>query len=217
MSYIYKITNTINGKIYIGQTSYSIESRFIEHCEDMHRRQCEKRPLYAAMQKYGIENFRIEMIEECPQEEVQERERYWISIYDSYHKGYNATKGGDGRLLYDHEAIVNRLKEYPYATEVAKEFGCCPDLTRELAKLNNIKLENRGNDNFKQLARVIYQYSKDKKQLLNQFESTAEAARWCFENKYANTLTSGVRSHIADVANGKRKSAYGFVWSYTKV
>ena len=55
MAYIYKITNDINDKIYIGKTNFSIEKRFQEHCKDAFRKRNEKRPLYNAMKKYGIE------------------------------------------------------------------------------------------------------------------------------------------------------------------
>ena len=54
MSYIYKIINDINDKVYIGKTNFSLEKRFREHCQDAFRDRNEKRPLYAAMRKYGI-------------------------------------------------------------------------------------------------------------------------------------------------------------------
>lgn len=100
MGLIYKITNDINGKIYIGKTEFSLEKRFKEHCQDAFRERCEKRPLYAAMRKYGIEHFHIELIEETNIPE--EREKYWIDYYNTYKYGYNATIGGDGSCLYDH-------------------------------------------------------------------------------------------------------------------
>lgn len=57
MGYIYCITNLVNQKKYVGKTIYSITERFKEHCSDSKRERCEKRPLYDAMNKYGIENF----------------------------------------------------------------------------------------------------------------------------------------------------------------
>ena len=76
MPYIYKITNKINGKSYIGKTLKSIEERWTEHCQDYKRERNEKRPLYLAMNKYGIENFLIEKIEECSESEINNREKY---------------------------------------------------------------------------------------------------------------------------------------------
>ena len=209
MSYIYKITNDINNKIYIGKTAFSIQKRFQEHCQDAFRERCEKRPLYAAMQKYGIEHFSIEQIEECSDDIAADREAYWIGVYKAYSTGYNATLGGDGKFLYDHEAIANRLKEHPYSFDVAAEFGCCIDIVRNIANQYNISLlaHNERNKKF------ITAYTK-KGDKVQDFESTVEAAQWCFDNGKCPTLNSGVRGHIADAANGKRKTAYGYLWKY---
>ena len=146
MGVIYKITNKVNGKVYIGQSSFSVEKRFAEHCRDMNKRSLEKRPLYSAMKKYGIENFSVELIEECELDIIHQREQYWIAFYNSYHNGYNATIGGEGTILFDHEAIANRLKELPYRSEVAKEFGCSVDLISDIAHQNNIILETYNRD-----------------------------------------------------------------------
>ena len=76
MAYIYVITNKINGKQYVGKTNGIIEKRFQEHISDSKRKRCEKRPLYNAMNKYGIENFEIKILEECSAEESSEKEIY---------------------------------------------------------------------------------------------------------------------------------------------
>ena len=60
MPYIYKITNVLNGKMYIGKTSSTIEERWKEHRHDATRKSKEYRPLYSAIQKYGADNFIIE-------------------------------------------------------------------------------------------------------------------------------------------------------------
>lgn len=209
MSYIYKIINDVNDKVYIGKTAFSIQKRFQEHCQDAFRDRNEKRPLYAAMRKYGIEHFHIEQIEECSDDVAADREAYWIGVYKAYSTGYNATLGGDGKFLYDHEAILKRLKEHPYSFDIANEFGCCIDIIREIACQNKIQLLSRGDHNKK----FITAYTKNG-DLVQSFESTTEAAQWCFDNGKCTTLNSGVRGHIADVANGKRKSAYGYIWKY---
>lgn len=213
MGYIYKISNDINDKLYIGQTRYSLNYRFKLHVQDSKNKL--DRPLYRAMNKYGIEHFTISLIEECPDDQLNEREIYWIKTLQAYSEGYNATTGGEGRTLYDHEAIKERLKFYPYALDVAREFNCSPDIVREIAHAANIKLISHGQENFQATKKRITQYSKDL-QFLQDFQSVADAARWCYENNYAATCNSGVRSHIAEAANHKRKSAYGFIWEYNK-
>ena len=81
---VYKITNLINGKIYIGQTTRTIEERFEEH-------KYAKSYIGKAIRKYGVENFKIGIIEQCQtKEELNERELYWISKCNSKApNGYN--------------------------------------------------------------------------------------------------------------------------------
>ena len=74
--FIYKITNDINGKIYIGKTLNSLEHRFNEHKRASRKKYCENRPLYSAMRKYGVENFSITLIEKASIEILAEREIY---------------------------------------------------------------------------------------------------------------------------------------------
>lgn len=93
MGFIYKVTNDINEKIYVGQTAFSIEERWSEHLKDRLQQKSKNRPLYNAMNKYGIEHFKIEQIEECPLEQLSEREIHWIEYYNSYENGYNENRG----------------------------------------------------------------------------------------------------------------------------
>lgn len=109
MEYIYCITNIINNKQYVGKTTSTIEERFKEHCRDSRKTRCNKRPLYNAMNKYGIENFKIEEIEYIEDDKLlAEREIYWINELNTYgYNGYNASKGGDGKILYDYNEIID--------------------------------------------------------------------------------------------------------------
>ena len=99
MGYIYCITNILNQKKYIGKTTKTVEQRFKEHCNDSKRKRCEKRPLYNAMNKYGINNFIVETLKECDNDKLEKYEQYYIKKFNTYgHTGYNATKGGDGSI-----------------------------------------------------------------------------------------------------------------------
>lgn len=90
---IYKITNKVNNKCYIGQ-SVDINRRFSSH-KTAAKNQV-KYPFYEAINKYGIENFNFDILEECGKEELNEKEKYWIQHYKSNNSeyGYNLTDGG---------------------------------------------------------------------------------------------------------------------------
>ena len=88
MAYIYKITNLINDKLYIGKTSRDIETRWKEHLR--HSETLPDIPLYRAINKYGKENFIIEEIEKCDDKIVNEREIFWINFYNTYKENPSA-------------------------------------------------------------------------------------------------------------------------------
>lgn len=95
--YIYKITSPSN-KIYIGQSTKPVEDKIYSYvlCE---RYTTSKRKIVSAIKKYGWDNMTFEVLEENNQwskEELNGREIFWISYFDSVNCGYNMTKGGDG-------------------------------------------------------------------------------------------------------------------------
>ena len=213
MSFIYKIINNINNKIYVGKTNLTIQERFNQHCRDSQKISEQTRPLYRAMNKYGIENFTIELIEECPTDLASFKEQYWIGYYKGYENGYNATKGGDGIQLFNHFEIAKKLKEILNPKEVAKLYGCSLDTIYIIAKEYNIKLPQGGQDNINS-KKEVYQYDKITKKCLNSFESVQKASEWLLKENIIHTLNSGVRSHISEAARGIRKTAYGYIWKY---
>jgi len=97
---VYRITNKINGKIYIGITNQGVATRWYKHVSDANSDSTF--PIHNAIRKYGKENFQVETIyllsEDCDYEDLKNYERFWIAHYDSYNReiGYNLTLGGDG-------------------------------------------------------------------------------------------------------------------------
>lgn len=89
--WIYKITNIQNNKVYIGQTIRPVEQRFHRHMNDALNNILDTH-FARAIRKYGKENFIIEMIDTAEsQDELNQKEQYWIRYYDSVSKGYNET------------------------------------------------------------------------------------------------------------------------------
>ena len=89
---VYKITNTLTNSCYIGQ-AVDIVKRWGDHCKAAIV-EGTKNKLYNAIREYGLENFTFEVLEECEPEHLNERERFFIQMYDSYNYGYNSTQGG---------------------------------------------------------------------------------------------------------------------------
>jgi hypothetical protein len=90
---IYKITNVETGECYIGQAQNMAE-RFAEHAKcGLGIDTPAGNKLYQAMQDYGLCSFSWELLEECPREQLNEKEKYYIGLYDSYSHGYNSNSG----------------------------------------------------------------------------------------------------------------------------
>jgi group I intron endonuclease len=99
VGFIYKATNNINKKVYIGKTTRTLKDRKKEHISHA---KSEDYYFHNALRKYGAENFTWEIIEEVELDKINERECYWIEYYKSYKdksKGYNLTPGGEGFKL----------------------------------------------------------------------------------------------------------------------
>lgn len=136
--YIYKITNLVNGKVYIGQTT-NYNRRFSEHKKMGYGKE-DSKYLYNAMSHYGIENFKFEVIEKC--ENYNEREKYWIKHYNSYCGaeggwGYNMTEGGE-------EPPLHIKENSPFATHSQEDVNKVIDLIQntkisfiDIAKMTN--------------------------------------------------------------------------------
>ena len=126
MPYIYKITNQLNQKCYIGKTTaLNPEERWKEHKRSRNNDRCKQRALYRALNKYGIDNFVFEILEEVSLEEINEKEEYYIQFYNSYHKGYNETLGGDGTsyLILPEQEICKDYLETLSIAQVAQKYN----------------------------------------------------------------------------------------------
>lgn len=212
MAYIYKITNDVNQKIYIGKTEFSIMKRFQEHCQDAFRDRNKKRPLYAAMRKYGIEHFHIDLIEET--DIPEERENYWIEYFGSFKNGYNATMGGDGRKYIDYDLVVATYRKIQSISETAKICQISVDSVSNILELKNVnKLTHK--EVMTNRVKNVGMFCLKTNQLLKSFCSLSQAAEYCIQEKLTSSSSiKGVAAHIGKVCNGKRKQTLGYKWQF---
>ncbi len=187
----------------------SIEKRWAEHKRDCHKRNLfEKRPLYRAIEKYGIEHFHIEQIEETNNPE--EQEKYWIEYYGSFKNGYNATTGGDGRPFLDYDLVIATYKELKNETETAKKLNISTDSVHNILLARKEIIYSSQIVNQQKMGKIINQYD-----LENNFIQSFPSAKAAAESLGKVTSTSkGATSHISDVCRGKRKTAYGYIWRF---
>lgn len=87
---VYKITNIVNNKVYIG-SSINMKKRSNEHFCMLKNGNHHSSKLQKAYNKYGKQSFIFELIEECDKNIITEREQYWLNELDSYNNGYNCT------------------------------------------------------------------------------------------------------------------------------
>lgn len=204
--YIYKITNNINGKVYIGQTIQRPIDRWYRHCQkqclsDNERNMAIKRAIF----KYGKENFTfeiIESIENYTRNILDEREIYWISFYNSYELGYNCTKGGISGAKplkiakSEHNDIIELYKFGLSLRDIAKEYDVDKATIKHILIINNIELYKSR----------MYKYSpKDREDIINFYVSIYDIygvtlSRLIVQNKYKVS-----RSYLTQLINGSRR------------
>ena len=214
MAYIYKITNDLNQKIYIGKTERTIEERFKEHCKDYTRRECENRPLYRAMKKYGVEHFHIELLEET--DKPEEREIYWIEKLKSFgHNGYNATLGGDGKKYIDYDLVIATYKEVQEIQKTAELLNISVDSVSNILHQAKVDILTTQQVLTNKYGKITNMYDLDGN-FLRSFASTNEAARYMVENDLTGCKHTTIKQHITEVCTGRRKTAAKFKWIYTE-
>ena len=145
---IYKYTNVINGKSYIGQTTDPIQ-RHNEHLIDAKKG---KTHFHKALSKYGIENFEYTIIDTVNadnifdlKKELNEKEIYYIEYYDTYKSGYNSTKGGDGVIIDGSNwRHINHDKHKTFAVSDGKHPNShIKNNVKEKEKMAYAKIKNR--------------------------------------------------------------------------
>lgn len=226
MGAIYVITNHINNKQYVGQTSRTIEKRYKEHLYAA----CMESPAMAidkAIKKYGKDNFSISQLEECDNSQLDEKEIYWINELDTYHLGYNMTRGGQQLcdsikcpvVLID-IVTLQKIASYESMSEAIRQFGshvieCCNHKKTylkngiiaykkdEYERYSLKELQNDVDSRVNVICQLDY-YER----LIKQWPSTRAIAR--YYNCNWGTISACCLDHMSAT------SAIGYIWCYRK-
>ena len=222
MSYIYKITNDVNNKIYIGKTErLNPKDRWKEHLRDYKKARCVKRPFYDAINKYGEEHFHFEVIEET--DDPEEREKYWIEKLRTYVgfddcNGYNATLGGDGISHYnlnEDEIIKYHTEEANYIIkETSKHFNCDRSVITRILQKN--KVTYLTSDDTQRLMTYqkyggVIQVDPNSKIIINIFENLKTANRFIGKKENDSNI-----KHACLCDKSNTHYAFGYLWYYGK-
>ena len=154
---IYKITNIINNRFYVGK-SVNIYERWKEHIRDSlcseekwnANKRGEQTPLHKAIRKYGPEAFTLKIIEQCTEEKLNEREKYWIKFFDAFESkyGYNCTLGGDGYSCGGGEKAPSSIltqKEVDIIKQLLKKGYTAKQIQEYVPKASNTTISNINN------------------------------------------------------------------------
>lgn len=234
MAYIYKITNLITNEIYIGQTASSPEARWKQHIRESYDALHGKRRSFPMFHRsiivYGQDSFKCEVVEECPESKLNERELFWINYFNTFEQGYNIgiPKKTNKDEVYTSKKINQKVIQYSLDGKFLKIF----ENAKDAAERNNVHPSNIRRacaqeysqsggfqwrwykENFdkqidpipssKQIPkRKVQQFSKTG-HLLAEFDSISEAAK-SIDTKYIN---------IYNCCNNKTKTSQGFIWKY---
>lgn len=189
---IYIITNSINDKVYIGQTIQTLKSRWQAHCRKGSLEE-QNMQIKRAIKKYGKENFSIKELERCSIAELDEKEIYYISLYDSYNKGYNSTKGGKSgtkELKLDTEQQNDCIELYKLGfslRDIAKEFNVDKATVKHIIEINNIKIRT---------TRTYKLSQEDRNKILEDSKTLSRKEimiKWNISKSYLSQLINGKR------------------------
>lgn len=196
IGYIYKVTNKINGKIYIGQTIQSVKDRWYRHCGKSGISKAELNTHFKrAILKYGKENFTIETIEVCDSTELNDREKFYISYYNSYTNGYNSTIGGQNgskpfKTSKEDEAQIISLYNYGFSLrEIGRKFNLDKTTVKGILVRHNIPIR---------ATRTYKLSSTDRANIMNDLDSGL--SRKEVMNKYNIS-----KSYLSQLITGNRR------------
>ena len=221
---IYKVTNKLNGKCYIGKTIYNLEERKKGHLKVRYTRNY---PFYNAINKYGLESFIWETIYICNDEnELNKMEMYFIQELNTLHpNGYNLSLGGDGQSGFKHsEESRRKISKNNWMRGLPKERHPMYGKHHTNEAKEKMSRARKGVSTGPHSEETKAKLSKSKLGKLNpMYGKIPGNARkvMCVETgivyetiKIAQDITGICKANISSVCRGVRKKAGGYTWKF---
>jgi len=163
---IYKITNEVTKKVYIGQTTQTLDNRIKNHLKESKNNV--KRPFLNALKKYGLNSFIFEVIDSSNNlDELNEKEIYWINFYNSVSpNGYNVTGGGQGKKLTPTKELKLRICEGLKNSEKWNKILNSEEFKEK--RKNNFSVWNKGKKFNQEHKNKIWEKNKERILLYNE-------------------------------------------------
>ena len=235
--YIYKFTNRINDKVYIGQT-YNLQTRLNSHKSKALNT---KNKFYNAVRKYGWENFELSILSTITANTKEELstlldklEIEYIRQYNSYKSGYNSTLGGHSKRGYKlSEEFSEKCKSRTYSDDTRKKMSISAK-NRIISEETRLKLRNSAiKRNFSKY-RELTTSSRNKAikralgvpvlqldinfNIINRFDSISDAIKYIKNSISPNLTLVGIRKGLSRHCTDETKKLLykGFVWKYDR-
>lgn len=235
--YIYKFTNKINGKVYIGQT-YNLQTRLNSHKSKALNT---KNKFYNAVRKYGWENFELSILSTITVNTKEELstlldklEIEYIKQYNSYKSGYNSTLGGHSKRGYNlSEEFSEKCKSRTYSDDTRKKMSISAK-NRIISEETRLKLRNSAiKRNFSKY-RELTTSSRNKAikralgvpvlqldinfNIINRFDSISDAIKYIKNSISPNLTLVGIRKGLSRHCTDETKKLLykGFIWKYDR-
>ena len=204
---IYKITNKINNKIYVG-TSTDVKNVWEKH---RNLNEAKKFALEKDIALYGADKFEFSILEECEEDKLSDRESFYVDLYDAVKTGYNSKKAAKGSNFSNRNKSNNDQKSIGASSNVGIGLKRHVERMRTDPEYRNKMVQKYKNN--RPNAIPVDMVDKNTCEIIMTFPKIMDGALWIREN---TEYSKADYATINKICKGQGKTAYGYRWRYTR-
>lgn len=209
IGHLYTIVNLTNGKEYIGKTYDSIDRRFKQHISKA--KSGSNSPIHKAFRKYGVDNFKIYLLDNYPESILEQEEVKAIQLYETFTNGYNATLGGDGRRYINDNLIITEYAKTPVLAKISRNLNIDIKTIKKALQANNIEVLSH--------KEIVSKVLPDLRPILLVeqnivFDNIILCAEYLINSGISKTSQTRTKESIYRVCKGLRKSYLKYTFKY---